>query len=136
MRFSPDRRVRKRSEFQDIAARGARVSTEHFVLIAAPQLTLPARSRLGITASRRVGNAVVRNRLKRLVRAAFREMEGLLPDGHDLLVICRQSGPLDAHQVVGEWQRARPRLLKLLAQPKLRGGGGDAGRPRAVQGKP
>jgi len=132
MRFSPDRRVRKRSEFQDIAARGARVSTEHFVLIAAPQPALPAPSRLGITASRRVGNAVVRNRLKRLVRAAFRETQGLLPDGHDLLVICRRAGSLDTAGVVGEWQRARPRLQKLLGQPPRRG----AERPEAPQRKP
>lgn len=122
MRLGRDRRVRKRPEFQDIAARGLRVSTAHFVLIAAVQ-AVPGPCRLGITASRRVGNAVVRNRHKRLVRAAFREANGLLPPGHDLLVICRHAGNLETQQVVAEWEHARPRLLKLLG----RATGGSAG---------
>lgn len=115
MRLGPDRRVRKRPEYQDIAARGARVATLHFVLLAAPQPGTPRPSRLGVTASRRVGNAVVRNRMKRLVREAFRQSSGLVPAGHDLVVICRQPGELDPVGVRREWERALPRLLKMLA---------------------
>ena len=49
-------------------------------------------SRLGITASRKVGNAVVRNRFKRRVREWFRARRCELPKDVDLIVIARRSG--------------------------------------------
>jgi ribonuclease P protein component len=42
-----------------------------------------------VTASRKVGDAVVRNRVKRRIREAFRAQRGLLPPGSDLVVIAR-----------------------------------------------
>lgn len=47
------------------------------------------RSRVGISASRRVGNAVVRNRIKRGIRDWFRRERGALLDSVDLVVIVR-----------------------------------------------
>jgi ribonuclease P protein component len=51
--------------------------------------------RLGIVASRKVGNAVVRNRVKRLIREVFRRSSDARPAGVDLVVIPRP-GFLDA----------------------------------------
>jgi ribonuclease P protein component len=48
-------------------------------------------SRLGITASRRVGDAVVRNRVKRWVREFFRRHQRRLSPAQDVLVIARPS---------------------------------------------
>ena len=48
-----------------------------------------ARSRLGITVSRKVGNAVVRNRLKRRIREWFRSERDRLREPLDLVVIAR-----------------------------------------------
>ncbi len=45
---------------------------------------------LGITASRRVGNAVTRNRIKRAVREWYRRSRGMVPPGLDLVVIARR----------------------------------------------
>jgi ribonuclease P protein component len=117
MKFGPERRVRKRPEFQAIQRAGRRVSTKNFVLIISHGPAPDSPSRLGITASKRVGNAVRRNRLKRLVRAAFRARDGWLPVGHDLVVICKRGAPdLTSDTVVQEWNGAAKRLKKTISQ--------------------
>lgn len=50
----------------------------------------PERTRLGLTVSRKVGNAVVRNRVKRRVREWFRHEADMLPSGLDIVVIARR----------------------------------------------
>jgi len=112
--------VRKRAEFQRIQSSGVRVNTERFVLILAAQAEPGGAARLGITASRRIGGAIVRNRAKRLVRAAFRTTLELFPEGVDLVVIVRKSlGEQKLASVVAEWRGAagaiRRRVTELLA---------------------
>lgn len=98
--------MRKRAEFERIQTTGERVDTRHFVFVLAAQ-TEPAEPRLGITASRRIGNAVVRNRAKRLVREAFRATRDLFPPGVDVVVIVRKPlGELRLPAVVEEWRGA------------------------------
>lgn len=100
--------VRKRAEFERIQRGGERVQTARFVLIFARNPEPGAPARLGITASRKIGGAVVRNRAKRLVRAAFRQTLDLFAPGVDLVVIVRRSltGSVLA-DVVAEWRGAR-----------------------------
>lgn len=80
--------------------------TPHFVfLLQAGDANAPAR--LGITASRKVGNAVVRNRSKRLVREAFRATRALWPSGISVVIIVKRSlGVMKLAEVVSEWQRS------------------------------
>ncbi|HSC88750.1 MAG TPA: ribonuclease P protein component [Polyangiaceae bacterium] len=130
MRFRPERRVRKRSDFEKAQREGRRVTTPHFVLVLRPSPDAIAGSRLGITATRRVGNAVRRNRLKRLVRAAFRATEAFLPAGFDVVVIVRKDDPsLTLERVVGEWTAERRRIQKVVAQL---GGGRSGGTAREL----
>ena len=72
--------------------RGRRAVGTAFVVVVAerkrPAGGLPV-SRLGVTASRKVGGAVVRNRVKRRVREWFRTQRGLLGAGFDWVVIGR-----------------------------------------------
>jgi ribonuclease P protein component len=113
-RFPTSSRVRKRAEFLGIQNGGQRVSTPRFVLILTTSAA-PGSPRLGITASRRVGNAVVRSRAKRLCREAFRATRELWPPGIDLVVIVKRA-PEDSKldSVVSEWLAARSQIEKRL----------------------
>jgi ribonuclease P protein component len=86
-------RVRKRPEFLRIQDSPARVGTRHLLFLLAPRAD-DGPPRLGVVASRKVGNAVARNRAKRLVREAFRLHQEALPRGVDLVVIVRPGTPL------------------------------------------
>lgn len=90
-RFPKSRRLLKRREFLAVQRAGGGVRSRHFVTL------LRSRGdedpcRLGIVASKRVGNAVARNRGKRRVREWFRRCRGL-PNGFDLVVILRVGSP-------------------------------------------
>ena len=78
---------------------------------------MPDRPRLGITVSRKVGNAVVRNRFKRRTREWFRSQRSLLNPELDLVVIARRS----AGQM--SFSELDTRLSGLLEIPPLIGAG-------------
>ena len=86
--FGKSRRVRRRREFQHAFDKGYRVSSRYFTLILTAGAT-PA-SRLGIVASRKLGDAVHRNRAKRLIREIFRLLDPLPPQAVDVVVIPRR----------------------------------------------
>lgn len=114
-RFSARDRVRKRSEFRRIQETGRRIVSPGFIFLL--QRSANGGPRLGITASRRVGNAVERNRAKRLVREAFRATRSLWPPRAAVVVIVRQAvGRQKLADVVAEWQAAEARIERRWAQ--------------------
>ncbi len=93
-------RVRTRREFLSARGQGRKTTTPHFLVVRTPA---PAgMARIGITVTRKVGNAVVRNRIKRRIREAFRHIrKGLVAD--DYIVIARRGSPdLSAREVAAE----------------------------------
>ena len=89
--------LRKRRDFLFVQQKGVRQVMTHFILQAAvkPASTAlqPALSyRTGVTASKKVGNAVARNRAKRRMRALFRKLEcDHAPFGTDYVLVARHS---------------------------------------------
>ena len=78
--FAAVDRLHRSAEFLRLQRNGVRFQSPHFVLYAGNLDREPSRSRLGVTVSRRIGNAVVRNRVKRRVREIFRkELRARLP---------------------------------------------------------
>jgi ribonuclease P protein component len=67
---------------------GRSSANRHLVLYSFPNSTAE-RPRLGLSVSRKVGGAVERNRVKRLLREAFRGVEDELSPGHDVVVVAR-----------------------------------------------
>jgi ribonuclease P protein component len=96
--FKKADRIRKRSEFVGLSATGRSVRSRLFVAVAAP--SDGGYSRLGLTVSRKVGNAVERNRIKRLVREYFRLNRHLLGRPLDVNVIARQAAKGQPNAVV------------------------------------
>lgn len=86
--------LQKRQQFVSVARGGIKVAAKGVVVGTLKQRQAPdnALPRVGFTATKKLGNAVVRNRIKRRLRAAFSEIASqcALP-GHDYVVIGRKN---------------------------------------------
>lgn len=87
--FPKSIRLRKRAEFLSVQETGVKVSSGSFfglyLIRSGQKLT-----RLGITTSKKMGNAVERNHVRRLVREAFRRNSMDVPRGIDLVIIAKK----------------------------------------------
>lgn len=115
--FARSGRLHRRTEYLYVQREGVRVQTAHFVVYAA-RFCHDDTIRLGTAVSRRVGGAVVRNRLKRRIRECFRlQLRCGLPGGTGVVVIGRRgAGALLMRSVMRELDSAvghlRPRLSR------------------------
>jgi ribonuclease P protein component len=92
MRFTRHQRLRRPAEFAGVRTFGCGRESGPFLwqLRCFGAERQPANRRLGVIASRRIGNAVARNRAKRRLRALFQSCQAALPDNCDLVLVARR----------------------------------------------
>ena len=82
------KRLSRSAEFERVYRQGRSVANRHLVLYSFPNESVD-RPRLGLSVSRKVGGAVERNHVKRLLREAFAGVEDQLQAGNDIVVVAR-----------------------------------------------
>jgi ribonuclease P protein component len=86
-RLTPLESIRKKSDFASLYRDGSRFRGRYFSLVF--RRNGLGYSRLAVVVSRKVGSAVIRNRVKRRLRELFRRNKRLLKEPTDLIVIAR-----------------------------------------------
>ena len=88
-KFPKANRVLKRGDYRHIYETGRKFSARYFTAFVRRREGEPPR--LGITSTRKVGNAVERNRARRLLREVFRKNKQLVPPGIDIVINVKSS---------------------------------------------
>jgi ribonuclease P protein component len=87
--FPRSGRLRKRRDYLAVQEVGVAIHTRHFILL----VKQDGAGRVGITVSKKIGNSVTRNRVKRLVRESVRQWGDTpwVPAGRDVVVVAKRS---------------------------------------------
>ena len=113
-RFPREYRLRTRADFDRVYQNDTYV-VDRVLVIRGCRNGL-SHSRLGLSVSRKVGGAVVRNRWKRLVREAFRRSRSELPTGVDLVVRPRRGAQPDYAAITESLPKLARKLAKKLGE--------------------
>lgn len=113
-------RLSRSAEFDRVFRQGRSHANRVLILYGFPRpdATAPAEPRLGLSVSRRVGGAVERNKVKRLLREAFEQEASRLPEGHDVVIVARPEARVVAERDGLEGLRAP--LVELIDQLRVR----------------
>ena len=127
-RLTKSMRLRRRGEFIRVQSTGRKVHGRHFVALVAPTPVAPsgpssssvsapaaALGRVGFTVTKRIGNAVIRNRIKRAAREWLRR-HAWVPAGNDVVFIAKETAAThDGPELGADLGRMTARLSTLRA---------------------
>jgi ribonuclease P protein component len=114
------RRLSRSGEFERVYREGRSHASRHLVVYAFPRSDDESEPRLGISVGRKLGGAVERNRIKRLLREAFWAGAGDLTPGHDFVIVARPAAGELARE--GGEPAIGQALRSVLAEAGLAGG--------------
>ncbi|WP_090240409.1 ribonuclease P protein component [Lentibacillus halodurans] len=105
-------RIKDNTEFQHVFKNGKSFANRQLVLY---YIERPDQQhfRIGLSVGKKIGNAVIRNRIKRYLRQAFQELEGKIKPSSDIIIIARNpTKQMNFHQV-------KKSLIHLLSKKQL-----------------
>ena len=110
--FPKSARLLKSVDFQRVYSGSLFAADDTLVLKAIPNES--GELRLGLAVSRKVGNAVVRNRWKRRIREAFRRQRGDFLIGLDIVVRPKRGATCDSQKIHLSIQKLLARIVKKI----------------------
>jgi ribonuclease P protein component len=114
------RRLSRSGEFERVYREGRSHASRYLVIYAFPRGEEDGEARLGVSVGRKLGGAVERNRVKRMLREAFWASAEQLAEGHDFVIVARpEAGKLASEE--GE-RGIETALRDVLAEAGLAGG--------------
>jgi ribonuclease P protein component len=107
------RRLSRSGEFERVYREGRSHASRYLVVYAFPRDDTEEAPRLGVSVGRKLGGAVERNRVKRLLREAFWATAEELPGGYDFVIVARpDAGPLALERGGGGIEEALRAVLE------------------------
>jgi len=107
-------RLVRRQDFLAVQRTGTKIHARAFLALVLPSTSTSPVGRVGVTVTRRVGNAVTRNRIKRLVREWLRQ-HGWVPAGCDVVFVAKEGAAAlrGLADVAPDLEKLRSRLEKV-----------------------
>ena len=110
MRIAKEMRLRRRADFVAVQSNGIKLHGRHVLALARKRSEPLLPGRLGLTVTKKVGNAVIRNRIKRMLREWMR-LHGWVPTGWDVVLVAKDSAARQLHS-----NDFAPDLTRILRQ--------------------